>query len=270
MKRTGIIPVLVVSALAAAALACKASAVTSLFATPTPTPTATPTVTPTPTFTLTPTPTSTPTPTPTPLPTGVITQEQADGTTLFIDYDNKYQLALPKGWVVIPMTSDALETAIDLAAERNPEIADEIEVLKDTVGVDTDMFRGVSIYADRDYMEQGFPTNINIMVMGDGSLSSMPLPFISGLLEEEFKKGGAKVLTEGVNEVENQNGVEVEYIDLEQYDPSFGTGLKFNTRILLFQANKKLIIVQLATPKKFSKDILPIANEIGATIELMK
>jgi hypothetical protein len=36
-------------------------------------------------------------PTSTHLPTGAVTEDQPDGSTLFTDYDNQYQLTLPKG-----------------------------------------------------------------------------------------------------------------------------------------------------------------------------
>ena len=38
----------------------------------------------------------------------------------------------------------------------------------------------------------------------------------------------------------------------------------------MFIANKKLVLIQIGTPKKFAKDILPIADDIGATIKLLK
>src|SRR6266508_6408975 len=84
-----------------AILSCSGVAdISNLFATETPTPTNT--FTPTSTFTPSPTPAPTQTPSPTPLPTGINIEEQSDGSTLFIDYDNKYQLVLPSDWLIIP------------------------------------------------------------------------------------------------------------------------------------------------------------------------
>jgi hypothetical protein len=270
IKRKSIIPVLILVFWAMVALACNASTVTDLFASPTPTSTDTPT--PTPTFTPTPTPTATATPTqtPTPVPTGVETQKQTDGSTLFVDYDNKFKLTLPKGWVVIPMTIEDMAGVAQELAKENPDIADELNSLQGLQGVYSDMLRGVALYADRNFTYKGYATNISIMALTDPTLAGMPLPFVSGILEEQLKQNGAKILTEGVNEIANPNGVEVEYIDFEQTLSVQGMNQTIATRVVLFLVDDKLVWLQLFTPKKFSKDILPIANEIGASIELTK
>ena len=106
--------------------------------TPTPTFTATPTLTPSPTATSTPTPTSTSTP----LPTGIATQELSDGSTLFIDYDNQYQLTLPENWVIIPLVKEDLEAVLDQMAEENPDLAKAAEAFK---GLDSNILPMVSL-----------------------------------------------------------------------------------------------------------------------------
>jgi len=115
-----------VSILALAGISCGVSNIGNLFATETPTPTNT--FTPTPTFTPSPTPTltSTPTntPTATPVPTGVTSEEQADGSTVFIDFDNKYQLTLPSGWIVIPLDQNDLGNLLNNVSSQHPDFAE--------------------------------------------------------------------------------------------------------------------------------------------------
>lgn len=255
--------------LLAATLACNATSITNIFATETPTPTNTPTVTPTPSITPSPTPTVTPTPTqtPTPLPTGVDTKKQPDGSTFFIDYDNKYQLTLPKDWVVVPISKDAIAKAADALAEENPEMAEIFSSLKD---VDPNLLRCVAVYGNKDYVYKGYPTYVNISVIDEPSLTSMPLAFVSAVLEDGLQQSGAKIITNGVNEISNPNNVEVEYIDMEQQFTMNGIKQTIDSRLVIFLANKKLIVVQMLTPQKFNKDIFPIINEIGTTIELTK
>jgi hypothetical protein len=65
----------------------------------------------------------------------------------------------------------------------------------------------------------------------------------------------------------NRNGVEVEFIDMEHELSMQGTTQTVANRILKF-VSKKIILAQFSAPKKFSKDILPVAIEIGATMEL--
>src|SRR5262245_28239495 len=92
------------------------SNISNLFATATPPRTTTFT----PALQLTPSPTAISTPAPAAATSGaddrgqagVAKQAQSDGSTLFIDYDNKYQVTLPKDWVTIPMTKANLDAAI--------------------------------------------------------------------------------------------------------------------------------------------------------------
>ena len=268
-RKKGAFPFLAVLALVAGILACETSTVTNLFASPTPTSTDTPT--PTPTFTPTPTPTvtPTPTPTPTPVPTGVETQKQSDGSTLFTDYDNKYQLTLPEGWVVIPLTMEDFAAFAEQMAKENPQLADDLNALKD-MNFDPDMFRGYALLADRNFITDNFITNLGITVLSDPTLASMPLSFVTGMIESQLRQNGNKILTQGVNEIENPNGVEAEYIDIEQIISLFGKKLTVNSRIVLFIKDDKLIMFQVTTPKQFMNELFPIANEIGGTIEYIK
>jgi len=273
-KKFSLVAGLVLTVLVAATLACRAGALTNLFATSTPTPTNTPTTTPTPTHTPTPTPTNTPTqtptftPTPTPLPTGVMVAEQPDGSTLFVDYDNKYQLSLPKDWAVIPIGADDIADILDGLAQKNPELAKAADAFRD---LDPNIFRLIAMPTDIKYMVSGFATNMNVTVFDNDVLAKMPLSFVTGALEETFKNQGAKILTEGVNTVDNQNGVEMEYLDLEQVTPTAtGARVTIRMRVVVFQANNRVIMITLGTPKQFGAEILPTANLIGESVQVFK
>src|SRR5512143_4113517 len=112
------------------------SDIPNLFATETPTPTNT--FTPSPTFTPSATPTATQTPSPTPVPTGIDVQKQADGSIVFIDYDNKFKLTLPNDWLVIPFNKSAYADAMDTLTKDNPQLAAAAQAFKE---MDPDMFR---------------------------------------------------------------------------------------------------------------------------------
>jgi hypothetical protein len=254
--------------LALSALACQAGGIGNLFATPTPTPTNTPTVTPTPTITPSPTPTITPSPTltPTPMPTGISVEEQPDGSTLFIDYDNKYRLVLGPDWAVIPTSKELLLRAMDRLARDNPNLAEAAEALKD---VDPEVIRLIALNKDPKLFIQGSATNINITVIGEPILATMPLAFVTGALEESLKQNGATVLTEGINEVENSNGVEVMYIDIEQSINAGGVKT-LAQRLLVFQANEKLIVVTITALKQSSAAAFEDVMTIGGTIQHIK
>lgn len=252
-----------VSVVAAASLSCGVPDVSNLFATDTPTPTAT--FTPTPTFTPSPTPTSTPThtPTATPLPTGISTQELSDGSTLFIDYDNKYQLTLPEDWVIIPLVKEDLDIMLEQLSEENPDFANAAEAFKD---LDSDVLRMAALNSKREYLIGGYASNITLAALEDPVLSAMPLSFITGALEGSFSQQGVKVLTTGVNTIDNANGMEIEYIDVEQSV----AGVKVQQRMVVFQSSGKLILMTISTTPNFKDEIFELANQIGSSLEPLK
>ncbi len=255
--------ILFVSILAMASISCEVSNIGNLFATETPTPTST--YTPTPTYTPSPTPTLTPTSTPTatPLPTGVTSEELADGSTLFIDYDNKFQLTLPADWIVIPVDKDTLADALDQLAEDNPNLVNSAEGVRN---MDPDVLRMVALYADRAYVASGSAPNITLAVIEDQSLASLPLSFITGLMEGSFEQQGLKVLTTGVNNVENPNNVEIEYVDLEQTI----SGTKILQRAMFFKSGNNLFILTITTLPQFKNAIFKMGDQVGASIEFLK
>jgi hypothetical protein len=251
-----------------AALACSSGPIAGFFATATPTPTNTPTITPSPTPTRTPTPTNTPTPTPTPLPTGVASEKQPDGSVLITDYDNNYRVTLDENWVVVPLTVEDMANSLDQLVEQNPSYAEAVEGFKD---LDPDVFRLVALNQDTGVSTTSYITNLAIAAIADPMLSSMPLAFVSAVLEDGFAQQGAKVLTEGVNTIKNASGLEVEYIDTEQTirDPS-GTQISGRSRYILFMAGGKLIMMTLSAPSQFSDEVFPLADDIGGSIELLE
>jgi hypothetical protein len=241
-------------------LACGVSSLPFL-ATETPTPTAT--FTPSPTVTPSSTPTPTHTPTATPLPTGVETEEHSDGTTLFVDYDNQYQLVLPADWIVIPFDKDDLDLMIDKLAEQDPNIASAAEAFKN---LDPNALRMAALNSNRKYVTEGYGSNITIAAIEDKTFSVMPLSFITGVLEESFKQQGMKVLTTGVNTIENTHGVEVEYIDVEQNI----AGKHAQQHVIMFQSGGNLILITVTTLPQFKEEVFQMGDRIGASIEYLE
>src|SRR5512133_665483 len=156
--------------LALAVLSCSgAASVSNLFATDTPTPTNTftpsPTLTPGPTST----PTTTPSPTPTPLPTGVHAEKQSDGTTLFTDYDNYYQLSLPLSWEIVFSSQEELQQAVQSAGSKDPKLAEMAENFKN---VDANVFRLAAMNIDRKYIRASSLTLLTINTFEDNMAST--------------------------------------------------------------------------------------------------
>ena len=251
---------LVVMILSLAIVACQGVAnLPNPFATATPTATATSTSTPTPL----PTPTSTITPTP--MPTGVKAEVQLDGTTLFTDYDNQYQVSLPEGWLVVPLNAEDLAKMMSNLAEANPDLSDTAKAFE---RLDANIFRMLSFNKDRKYITNGFATNLSVRVYDDKFSTSLPLNFVIGVLEDDLKQAHAKILSTDENLHTNPNGVEYGIIDFLQ-TTSTAAGNKVEVRIksAVFTSNGKLILITLETPKIFGEEFSPTIDKLITTIK---
>lgn len=268
MKRKKGLPAFaaLVMVLALSALSCGVSDVSNLFATETPTPTQT--FTPSPTFTPSATPTSTLTPTATPKPTGVSTEEQSDGSILFTDYDNQYQLSIPADWFVLPLGADDIAEIMDKVSEENPDLKESAEAFK---RLDPDVIRVIALHKDSKYMVNGFGTNLSVTAIKDNLMASMPVTFVTGAMEEQLERGGATIIEQEELFVTSASGVEVGVIEFIQDAPtSTGKTVRVQSRLLVFQSGKTLILVQLAVPQKFAKELFPIMKDVANSITLLK
>jgi hypothetical protein len=258
-----------IGVIALTVMSCATIDLANIFATETPTPTLT--FTPTPTFTPTLTPTSTPTPTftptPTPLPTGIHIEEQADGATLFIDYDSQFQLLIPSGWIAVPLTTENLADLIQQLSQKVPDYKEIANLFKN---LDPNLVRGVAIQTDKKYLQDGL-TNINILAFEDKLMSSLPLDFVTGALEESAPQNGAKVISTAVPAAKNSHGVEFTLLETEfSALTANNTRIRVRSMLLLFQVNKKLIMIQLTTPSRFGGEFMPVFKQIANSIELLK
>ena len=148
-------------------------------------------------------------------------------------------------------------------SETNPDLAKSAEAFKN---MDANVVRMVALDSNRDHFVNGTTSNINITALDNPVLSAMPIAFVTGALEESLTKQGLKVLTTGVNTIDNAQGLDVEYIDVEQSL----NGIKIQQRLIVFQSNKKLILVTISTLSQFKDEIFKAAEELGASIETFK
>ncbi len=251
--------------LSLAALSCSGAAgVSNLFATDTPTPTSTftpsPTLTPSPTST----PTYTPSPSPTPRPAGVEAEEQANGTTLITDYDNHYQYSLPENWKVAFTSQKDLQQAAQDQANADPEFGDIAAGFKD---IDPDVFRLAAMSIDKKYLDAAdTPTLLTANAYEDAIASSMPMAFVTAMIEDNILKDARNTSWEVTN---NGSGVEVGTVTGDTTF-SFDAGMKVNVEMIViaFQANNKLIIIEVAAPQGYGKEILASFDDMIDSIKV--
>jgi hypothetical protein len=254
--------------LALAALSCSGVAdVSNLFATDTPTPTNTftpsPTVTPSPTATLT----QTPSPSATPALTGSKTDEQADGSTLFTDYDNKYQVLLPEGWMILPFSSKDMADILQSLSATNPDFKEMAENFKN---LDPDVIRAMALNMDAKYRQGGASPSLSLIAIDNKVMSSMPMDFVIGSFEESITQQGAQLSAESTA-ITNSNDVEIGSFNyVENIPMPAGGKIPVRYKAIVFRSGDKMILVQLGTPEKFEEQILPIMEQITDSIELIE
>jgi hypothetical protein len=264
-RRSGLLAgILVLAALACSGL----SDVSHVFATDTPTPTLTFTPSPTLTPSTTLSPTSTATLTPSPLSTAVAagsnTEEQADGSTLFTDYDNQYQLTLPQDWFILPFSSEDMADILKSMSDKNPEFKQMAQSFKN---LDPGVIRIMALKIDSKYVQAGAAPSLSVLAIDNKVMNSMPMDFVLGALEESFKQQGADVSSSG-STMTNANGVEMGSIDYQQMVPSpLGSKIPIRYRTILFQSGDKMIMVQLGVPKDFTEVFLPVMDQIADSVK---
>ena len=251
---------LFVAFLTLTALSCQGVAGLNPFSTETPTPTLT--------YTPSPTQTATQTPSPTPLPTGALTEEQFDGSTLFVDYDNRFQFNIPEAWFVIPLSSEDIGSIMTNVSEENPQFKD---IAAAFAQLDPDVIRVIAVNEDTKYIVNGFSTNLMVTAVEDKLLSAMPLDFVTGAVEESLEQAGATIISGHELAADNANGVEIGFLEFQQNAPTItGATIQAQSKILIFHSNGKLIMIQLSTPKQFTQEVFPVLEEILDTVKLME
>ena len=248
--------------LALAILSCAGfSNLPNPFATQTPTPTNT--FTPTATSTVTPSPTATLTPTATPRPTGMVIKEQTDGTTLVIDYDNRYQFILPAQWKVAFSSQKDLVEAIRDQGDDNPDFAQLADNFKD---VDPDIFRLAALNVNRNYVQAGFPTVLTMNAFSDTMASSMPMAFVTAMIEDNTLQGSTSTTWDVVTSASN---VEVGIVRGSRtlHLPN-GVSVTVQELVIAFQANDKLILMEIVAPKQFAEQLLTPFEQVATSIQI--
>ena len=185
------------------------------------------------------------------MPTGATTEEQSDGSTLFTDYDNNYQFTIPEAWLVIPLSSDDLSDILQGLSEENPQLK---EIAATFAQLDPDVIRVMAMNKDMKYSVNGFSTNLTVTAIEDKLMSAMPMDFVTGAVEDSLKQGGATIIPNEALAADNANGVEVGVLEFQKTTPTAtGASMEAHSKILIFNAGAKMVMIQLSAPKQFAR-----------------
>jgi hypothetical protein len=193
--------------------------------------------------------------------------EEPDGSTVFTDYDGNYLMSLSDQWIVIPFTPGEIAEYVATVAQQNPELAAQAAAL---ALLDANTFRMVALNKDPGMIAEGFATNLNVTAFDDKVLASMPIDYIAGSMEEGFKSQGATILTQGVNAIDNANGIDVRYVDIEQSQPlPTGGSVTVLGRVILFKSGDQLVMLTVLGSKELGDQVFAAANAIGESVALL-
>ncbi|MEW6240044.1 MAG: hypothetical protein AB1564_04475 [Chloroflexota bacterium] len=216
-------------------LACQGGPLASVFATPTPTITPSPLPTPTPVFT----------PTPTPIPEGIVQTGQADGSILFTDYDGGYQLTIPPGWEIVPITKEDLDDIMTALAESNPQIEQFRGILSQ---VDPDVFRAFLFDFNANAVHETYITNVNIILDRSGLALGLPLDYLLDSTVTAFGAMGDRISVLGSEEFETASGIPAGAIRVSQkLTTSTGEEVEVYQSVVLVKTEKALLTITFST-----------------------
>jgi hypothetical protein len=230
------------------------------------------TVTPNPTTTPTPTPTDIPNPTPTltssPVPTGVLKQAQPDGSTLFTDYDNKYEIVFPAGWTAISLTAKDLNDMMALASKNNPELENTITSLK---AMDPKVFRTFAFDFRTGHLVNGFASNISVVAEDNSIINGMTLQDVLNTTAQsvpQMFKGG-KVISSNVTKTASDIPIGVLGINLPLTTAS-GSKIPVYEQMVVFKMPEVVVEITLGVPKSTQSKYLSEFKQVIDSIEILK
>jgi hypothetical protein len=114
----------------------------------------------------------TPTQTPTLPPTGTNETTLPDGSVVFSDFDNQYEVTFPEAWTIISLEKDDLDKIMDKVMETNPGMENVVSMVKN---MDPNIFRIFAFDFRPEHIIDGASSSINILVQNDNAVFRMPL-----------------------------------------------------------------------------------------------
>ncbi len=148
------------------------------------------------------------------------------------------------------------------AIQGDPEVTNMSERFND---VDPDVFRLAAMNVDRAYVRAGAPTLLMINAYKDSIASAMPMAFVTSMIENTILQDATSTTWDVI---ENKNGVEVGIVEGARTFAFPGANIRVREMVIAFQANKKLIVIEIAVPIAYAEQILAPFDEIIDTIKV--
>ena len=211
------------------------------------------------------TPTETPTVTPRPS-TGLATEKQPDGSTIFFDFDNGYRVTFPAEWIVVPLNGADLATVLETVSQTNPDLPAATE---DCLGgTEPETIRAVALYFKAEFISRGFVPNTGIIRVDDPLAAKIPMNYLLPNVVSDREKDGTVTSSEVR---ENADGLKIGVLEVET-DCKSATNetVSLAQRVAVFQTSNTAVALAFSAQAEFSDQLMPIADAIIASIELLQ
>jgi hypothetical protein len=263
MKKSSVTLFIAIVVITMATLSCNAGSIGSLFSTQTPTPTDTPIPT------NTPSPTSTPinTPTPTIEPTGTSKINQADGSTLFTDYDNQYTIVFPQGWTTISLTQDDLKQILASVSDSNPDLKNTLTMLET---MDPETFRIFAFDFRPDHFTSGYANNVNISVQSNSIVNGMTLQNLVDVNVQAIPQMLPNATVNSSKVTQTASDIPVGVIDISMpVNTSNGTTLTAYEQLSIIKLPEGIAVITFAYSKSMQTILLPEFSGMLDSFEIL-
>jgi hypothetical protein len=201
----------------------------------------------------------------TPLPTGVLKEEQPDGTILFTDYDGGYQVSFPDGWtVVIPDEGDISE-ALSNVPEQEENISKLIEAAKNA-----DANNMIRVFGFNLKAQQGVYTpNINISHNTNSLLAATSLKDLVDATVQYYPSMGIEVLNSEVKET--SSGTEMGVIETQwTMNAPNGEKIDLQQKQIMFKSAEGIVILTFSTVKDATVDLTADVDKVVESFRLLQ
>jgi hypothetical protein len=195
----------------------------------------------------------------------VSVEQQADGTTLVQDVGNSYEFTLSQEWMAIPVSREDVDRVA--AASPAPD-AEFLSLARKLLDKNMDAFRLVGMDTDSKFAKVGNPTLVLVTAIPDAVSATLPMPELASMIENTVFTGAAGVQR---NVLHNANGLDIAVVEGPyDYFSTQGDTLKTSSKVIGFQANSRVILIQFITPVEFGPGVLPGTDQVVDTIQRIK
>ena len=214
-----------------------------------------------PTLTVTPLPTETPTSTeipPTSTPTKIVypetgsaLQEDVDGSIIYLDYTGGFEVNIPDDWLPIRIGEQEYIMAWSLLEASPPEIQRSLQSMQ---SLDPNTFRLFVLDTREDHYDNGFVTNINL-VLSLASEASLEEIFAQSVLALPSSIPGLVIISSEITET--SLGVPVGII-ISEWDSKTAVGdpIRLYQKQALFMVDGQSLVMTFTSTVDFKDNVL--------------